>query len=218
MDFFGNGETSALIVSIIKIILVDILLAGDNSVVIGMVASKLSADLQRKAILWGTAGAIIMRLVFAFVLVEALHRIPGLHLVGGLLLVWIAVQLLSDSEQEEKAESKDSLKSAIITIIIADMSMSIDNVLGVVGAADGNINLVIMGMLISVPIIIFSSSLIAKYIQKYPIILYIGAAILAWVAADMIMKDSIISSYVVGYELLLKVLCIIFVIGISKIR
>ena len=122
-----------------KIIMIDILLAGDNAVVIGMAAGKLSPDLQKKAILWGTFGAIALRLLFATVLVEALHLIPAIHLGGGLVLLWIAIQLLKGDDEEHNIEAKDSLRGAVFTIIMADAMMSIDNVLGVVGASNGHL-------------------------------------------------------------------------------
>ncbi|WP_288190824.1 TerC family protein, partial [uncultured Veillonella sp.] len=176
-----------------KIIIVDIVLAGDNAVVIGMAAEKLSPDLQKKAIFWGTFGAIAIRLVLAFLLAEALHIIPALHIIGGIVLAWIAVKLLMDQDEEAHVEAKDSLREAIITIVLADAMMSIDNVIGVVAAAQGIMELVVLGMLVTVPIIIFSASLFAKLISKYPIILYAGGAVLGWVAGEMVVADPLLA-------------------------
>ena len=200
-----------------KIIIIDILLAGDNAVVIGMAAGKLHADLQKKAIFWGTFGAIALRLLMATVLVEALHIIPALHIIGGLVLLWIAIQLLADSDETKDIKARNSLRGAIVTIVMADAMMSIDNVLAVVAAAQGHLELVIVGMLITVPIIIFSSALFAKIINRFPIILYAGGALLGWVAGEMIIEDALLQPYIAGYEIWIKLLCIIIVLLLASI-
>lgn len=199
-------------VKIGKIILIDLVLAGDNAVVIGMAASALPHELQKKAIFWGTFGAIALRLVLAFLLVEALAYIPALHLVAGVVLLWIAFKLVADDEEEPDIEKKDNLRSAIITIIIADGMMSIDNVLGVVAAAKGHFLLVLTGMLISVPIIVFSSALFARLIGRFPSILYAGGAVLGWVAGEMIVADDLVAPYVAGYELYVQAGCVLLVL------
>lgn len=198
-----------------KIIMIDILLAGDNAVVIGMAAGKLSPDLQKKAILWGTFGAIALRLLFATVLVEALHLIPAIHLGGGLVLLWIAIQLLKGDDEEHNIEVKDSLRGAVFTIIMADAMMSIDNVLGVVGASNGHLEFVIVGMLITVPLIIYGSSIFAKLIGKYPIILLFGGGLLGWVAGEMMVEDPILMPYVQGEELFFKIGTVFFVLIVT---
>ncbi len=198
-----------------KIIMIDILLAGDNAVVIGMAAGKLSPDLQKKAILWGTFGAIALRLLFATVLVEALHLIPAIHLGGGLVLLWIAIQLLKGDDEEHNIEAKDSLRGAVFTIIMADAMMSIDNVLGVVGASNGHLEFVIVGMLITVPLIIYGSSIFAKLIGKYPIILLFGGGLLGWVAGEMMVEDPILMPYVQGEELFFKIGTVFFVLIVT---
>lgn len=200
-----------------KIILIDLLLAGDNAVVIGMAAGKLKPELQKKAIFWGTFGAIILRLVFATVLVEALHVIPALHVIGGLVLLWIAIQLLADSEDDANIKAKSTLLGAITTIIMADAMMSIDNVLGVVAAAQGDLEIVIVGMLITVPIIVYSASIFAKFINKYPIILWAGGALLGWVAGEMIVEEQLLAPYISGYELWVKLAAVIIVLVVAKI-
>ena len=198
-----------------KIIMIDILLAGDNAVVIGMAAGKLSPDLQKKAILWGTFGAIALRLLFATVLVEALHLIPAIHLGGGLVLLWIAIQLLKGDDEEHNIETKDSLRGAVFTIIMADAMMSIDNVLGVVGASNGHLEFVIVGMLITVPLIIYGSSIFAKLICTYPIILLFGGGLLGWVAGEMMVEDPILMPYVQGEELFFKIGTVFFVLIVT---
>ena len=198
-----------------KIIMIDILLAGDNAVVIGMAAGKLSPDLQKKAILWGTFGAIALRLLFATVLVEALHLIPAIHLGDGLVLLWIAIQLLKGDDEEHNIEAKDSLRGAVFTIIMADAMMSIDNVLGVVGASNGHLEFVSVGMLITVPLIIYGSSIFAKLIGKYPIILLFGGGLLGWVAGEMMVEDPILMPYVQGEELFFKIGTVFFVLIVT---
>ena len=198
-----------------KIIMIDILLAGDNAVVIGMAAGKLSPDLQKKAILWGTFGAIALRLLFATVLVEALHLIPAIHLGGGLVLLWIAIQLLKGDDEEHNIEAKDSLRGAVFTIIMADAMMSIDNVLGVVGASNGHLEFVSVGMLITVPLIIYGSSIFAKLIGKYPIILLFGGGLLGWVAGEMMVEDPILMPYVQCEELFFKIGTVFFVLIVT---
>lgn len=198
-----------------KIIMIDILLAGDNAVVIGMAAGKLSPDLQKKAILCGTFGAIALRLLFATVLVEALHLIPAIHLGGGLVLLWIAIQLLKGDDEEHNIEAKDSLRGAVFTIIMADAMMSIDNVLGVVGASNGHLEFVSVGMLITVPLIIYGSSIFAKLIGKYPIILLFGGGLLGWVAGEMMVEDPILMPYVQGEELFFKIGTVFFVLIVT---
>ena len=203
------------LLAMLQIIVIDILLAGDNAIVIGMAARNLPAHLQKKAIFWGTAGAIILRLVMAFLFVEALNNIPALRLVGGILLLWIGYKLVVDDDGEHNIEAKDNLRAAIMTIVIADGIMGIDNVIGVVGAASGNMTLVAVGMLITVPIIIYGSTLFVKVIQRFPIILYVGGGILAWVGAAMSVEDKLISHTVAPYALLIKIGAVIFVVGAS---
>ena len=208
------------LLAMLQIIVIDILLAGDNAIVIGMAARNLPAHLQKKAIFWGTAGAIILRLVMAFLFVEALNNIPALRLVGGILLLWIGYKLVADDESEHNIEAKDNLRAAITTIVIADGIMGIDNVIGVVGAAKGHLELVIVGMLITVPIIVFCSTLFARIINKFPAILWAGGALLGWVAGEMIVEDPLLLPYIQGEELLVKFGAVFFVLivtGIIKI-
>ena len=204
------------LLAMLQIIVIDILLAGDNAIVIGMAARNLPANLQKKAIFWGTAGAIILRLVMAFLFVEALNNIPALRLVGGILLLWmIGYKLVADDESEHNIEAKDNLRAAITTIVIADGIMGIDNVIGVVGAANGDMMLVAIGMLITVPIIIYGSTLFVKVIERFPIILYVGGGILGWVGAGMSVEDKLISHTVEPYALFIKIAAVVLVVGAS---
>ena len=211
MDYFS----AAGILAIVQIILIDILLAGDNAIVIGMAARNLPAHLQKKAIFWGTFGAIALRLIMAFLFVEAINNIPALRLVGGLLLLWIGYKLVAGDDSEYNVEAKDNLRAAITTIVIADGIMGIDNVLGVVGAAGGDMMLVAGGMLITVPIIVYGSTLFVKIIERFPIILYVGGGILAWVGAAMSLEDNLIKHTVEPYALAIKIAAVVLVLGIS---
>jgi YjbE family integral membrane protein len=175
------------------IILIDLVLAGDNALVIAMAARKLPDNLRRKAILWGTVGAIVVRSAMTMAVVWLL-MIPGLRLIGGLLLIWIAIKLLAPQEDEEH-EAADNFWSAMKTIIIADAVMGVDNVLAVAGAAHGSFLLVVLGLLISIPIVVWGSTLVLKMIDKYPIIIYLGAAVLAYTAAVMIWDEPILKPY-----------------------
>lgn len=200
-----------------RLIVIDILLAGDNAVVIGMAASKLNPSLQKKAILWGTLGAIILRLLFATLLVEALSYIPALHIIGGAVLLWIAIQLLVGDDQQETIQAKSKLLPAIVTIVMADAMMSIDNVLAVVGASQGHLEYVVVGMLVTVPLVIYGSTIFAKVINRYPIILYVGGMLLGWVGGEMMTEDKLLEPYIGGYELWIKLLCIVLVLVLVTI-
>lgn len=161
---------------IVQIILIDLALGGDNSIVIGMAAKNLPPRLQKKAILYGTAGAILLRFLLAFI-VSWLLFIPFLKTVGGVLLVGIGIKLIGAQGKEEThhIEAKDSLGAAIKTIILADVLMSLDNVLGIVGVTNNHWGLLIFGMLISVPIIILGSTMVIKIMNKFPILIYVAA-------------------------------------------
>lgn len=192
--------STAGLIAMLQIVLIDILLAGDNAIVIGMAAKNLPAHLQKKAILGGTMGAIILRLIMAFVFVEAINNIPALRLIGGIALLFIAHSLISDDDKEHKIEAKDALIPAITTIVVADGIMSIDNVLGVIGAANGHMGIAIAGILVTVPIIMFGSSLFIKIIERFPIILYIGGAILAYAGAGMFLEDDLVKNVLAPYH------------------
>lgn len=175
--------------TIVQVILVDLALGGDNSIVIGMAAKNLPHDLQKKAILYGTAGAIFMRVLMAAMVIWLL-QIPYLKTVGAVLLIAIGIKLIGANDDDEvNVEAKDSLFDAIRTIIAADALMSLDNVLGIVGTTGGNLELLVLGMLISVPIIIFGSTIVIKIMNRFPILVYIGGIILGWAAGGMITTD-----------------------------
>ena len=173
------------------IILLDILLGGDNAVVIAMAANKLSPALRKKAILIGTAGAVIIRLIMTFIAVWLL-TIPYLQVIGGLILLPIAVKLLVPEEHHDEVKASDNLMGAIKTIIIADAAMGIDNVLAIAGAPHGSFLLVAIGFLVSIPIIVGGSTIIGRLMDRFPVILYAGAGLLGWTAGSMIGHDKIL--------------------------
>lgn len=193
MELFSPEFWSALL----AIIVIDLVLAGDNAIVIGLASRNLPKNLQKRAVYWGTAGAIVIRLLFTFVAVWLL-KIPGLLLVGGLFLLWIAYKLLADDKGHDNIKSGTTIKEAIRTIIIADAVMGIDNVLAVAGAAHGDFLLVVLGLIISVPIVVWGSTMILKLIEKYPIIVYIGTAVLALTAGKMITDETFIKDFLEG--------------------
>ena len=180
-----------------QVILIDLALGGDNSIVIGMAAKNLPPHLQKRAIIYGTIGAIVLRFTLAFI-VSWLFHIPFLKTVGGILLIGIGIKLIGARNEEEdvKVEAKDSLWAAVRTIILADALMSLDNVLGIVGVTGNHWGLLIFGMLISVPIIIFGSTIVVKVMNKFPILMYIGGAILGWAAGGMLVTDHYLAEYV----------------------
>lgn len=182
---------------IAQVILIDLALGGDNSIVIGMAAKNLPSHLQRKAILYGTGGAIVLRFIMAFI-VSWLFHIPFLKTVGGLLLVIIGIKLIGAPEEDENmhVEAKETLWPAVRTIMMADALMSLDNVLAIVGVTDNHWGLLMLGMLISVPIIIFGSTVVAKVMNKFPILVYVGGAILGWAAGGMVASDLYLAQYV----------------------
>jgi len=185
MELFSAPWWSALL----AIVLIDLVLAGDNAIVIALAARNLPAHLKTKAIVWGTVGAIVVRSIMTVGVVWLL-KIPGLMLVGGLGLVWIAYKLLADDDGGEHSDPlANTFWGAMKTIIVADALMGVDNVLGVAGAAHGAFDLVIIGLLISVPIVVFGSSVVLKLVERFPIIIQAGAAVLALTAAKMIVSE-----------------------------
>jgi len=188
MEFLSAAWWSALL----AIILIDLVLAGDNAIVIALAARSLPPALQRKAVIWGTVGAIAVRSVMTVGVVWLL-QIPGLMLVGGLGLVWIAYRLLADTDQgEEHGPVASTFWGAMKTIIVADALMGVDNVLGVAGAAHGSFDLVVIGLLVSVPIVVFGSTLVLRLVERFPIIIRAGAAVLAFTAAKMIVGEPLL--------------------------
>ena len=180
----------------LAIILIDIVLAGDNALVIGMAANKLPPELRKKAIFWGTFGAIAIRFVSVAALTYLL-MIPGLRAIGAAALIWIGWKLVFDSG-EHSIEAKDTFWGAIGTIVIADAVMGIDNALGIAAAANGNFILVVAGLLISVPIILFGATLVSKILERWPDTVFLGSFVLFAVAMLMLMKEPLMASWWAG--------------------
>ncbi len=188
MELFSTPWWSALL----AIILIDLVLAGDNAIVIALAARNLPPHLQKKAIAWGAVGAIGVRSVMTVGVVWLL-KIPGLMLIGGLGLLWIAYKLLADQgDKEHDGPVASTFWGAMKTIVVADALMGIDNVLGVAGAAQGSFDLVIIGLLVSVPIVVFGSKVVLKLVERFPVIINIGAAVLAFTAAKMIVSEQLL--------------------------
>jgi YjbE family integral membrane protein len=185
MELFSPAFWLALL----NVVFIDLILAGDNAIVIGLAARNLHPSVQKRAILYGTGGALLIRIV-ATVIVLWLLKVPWLLLVGGLLLIWIAYKLLADQgEEHSDIKAGSSLWVAVRTIVIADAAMGLDNVIAVAGAAQQHLVLVILGLLISVPIIVWGSTLFIKLINRFPWIIYLGAIVLGYTASNMITEE-----------------------------
>lgn len=196
MELFSVPWWSALL----AIILIDLVLAGDNAIVIALAARNLPPEHQNKAIVWGTVGAIVVRSAMTVGVVWLL-KIPGLMLVGGLGLLWIAYKLISDtSEDEHEGGGATTFWGAMKTIVVADALMGVDNVLGVAGAANGSFDLVVIGLLISIPIVVLGSKLVLRLVEKWPVIIQLGAAVLAFTAAQMIINEKLLDPVFDGGE------------------
>jgi YjbE family integral membrane protein len=194
MELFSTPWWSALL----AIILIDLVLAGDNAIVIALAARNLPPHLQRRAVMWGTVGAIGVRSAMTVGVVWLL-KIPGLMLAGGLGLLWIAYKLLADqSGDEHDGPVASTFWGAMKTIVVADALMGVDNVLGVAGAAQGSFDLVVIGLLISIPIVVFGSTMVLKLVERFPIIIRLGAAVLAFTAAKMIVNEAWLSNIFQG--------------------
>ncbi len=185
-----------------QIIMIDILLGGDNAVVIALACRKLPAAQRTKGIIWGTAGAIVLRVVLIFFALTLL-QVPYLKIVGGLLLVWIGVKLLIPESEDEHSniQASDKLWAAVKTVIIADFVMSLDNVIAIAGAAQGaggdhQMPLVIFGLLVSIPIIVWGSQLVIKLMDRFPMVITVGAMLLGWIAGTMIIGDPALKDWV----------------------
>ena len=186
-------SAEAFAIALLQIIAIDIILGGDNAIVIALACRNLPQKQRRIGILWGTAGAIILRVILVF-FASALMTTPGLRLIGGLLLLWIGVKLLTDQPNhnfDKKIAQKSNLLGAIQTIIIADFVMSLDNALAIAAASKGSIFLVVFGLVLSVPIIIGGSTIILRMMERFPFIIVIGAGLLGWLGGDLIANDSI---------------------------
>ena len=198
LDFLSAGFVSALF----AIVLIDLVLAGDNALIIGLVARSLPKNTQRKVIFWGTFGAIVVRAVMAILVVYILD-LPGFMLAGGLALVWIARKLLTPEEQGGENHlvkgPATSFAGAIRTIVVADAVMGVDNVLAIGGAATGNVLLIVLGLAISVPIIVWGSQLVIRLVDRFPSVVLLGGAVLAWTGYSMVVREPLLGPWFAGH-------------------
>lgn len=187
LDFF---------IGLVSIIIIDLVVSGDNAMVIALASRNLPDEQRKKAILWGTFGAVGIRIILT-VLAVYLLQVPFLKAIGGVFLIWVAVKLLVDNAGDEEAQIKSpaSFGKAIRTIILADLVLSLDNIFAVAAAGEGHIGLVLIGLAISIPIIVWGSTLILKLINRFPVLIYVGAAVLGWTAGKMLVSDKVIDDF-----------------------
>jgi len=195
MDFMS----SAVWVALWQIVVVDVLLSGDNAVVIALACRNLPDRHRNIAVLGGTAGAVGARLVFCFT-ISTLLEIPALKLVGGALLLWIGIKLMQpeDTDESDAVKSAAGLWGAIRTIVIADLVMSLDNVIGIVAAAKGHFGLIAFGLCLSIPLIVFGSKIVLSVLHRFPVLVVAGAGLLGWLAGEIIVHDPLVPKMVPG--------------------
>jgi YjbE family integral membrane protein len=183
-------------IGLVKIVWINIILSGDNAVVIALAARTLPPHQQRLAVFWGSGAAVVMRVILTVVAAKLL-ALPYLQIVGGLLLLWIGVQLLAEEDEDDEQEAKEygSLMAAVRTILLADLVMSLDNVIAVAAAAQGSITLLILGLAISIPLVIFGATLMVKLMERFPVIVVAGAALIGWVAGETIVSDAVLADH-----------------------
>src|SRR5258707_12449622 len=189
--------TQAFWIGLAKIIGVNVVLSGDNAVVIALAARSLPAKQQKQAILWGAGAAVVLRIILTIFAV-ALLSLPWLKIVGGLLLFWIGIKLLVPEDGDDNINASDHLFTAIKTILIADLVMSLDNVIAVAAAAGGSLTLLILGLAISIPLVVFGATLLVHLMDRYPIIITIGAALIGMVAGEMLVTDPVALDWMNG--------------------
>ncbi|HYP82874.1 TerC family protein [Variovorax sp.] len=193
-------QSSDFWIGLLKIVWINIILSGDNAVVIALAARSLPPAQQKRAILLGSGAAVVLRIALTVVAAKLL-TLPFLQVAGGLLLLWIGVQLLGDEEDGEgSGKEPGSMAAAVRTILLADLVMSLDNVIAVAAAARGNMALLVLGLAISIPLVIFGSQLMIRLMERFPIIVMLGAALIGWVGGETIVNDAALSGVVEGRE------------------
>jgi YjbE family integral membrane protein len=191
--------TAEFWVAAVQIVIVNILLSGDNAVVIALACRNLPPKQRRWGIFWGAFGAIALRIVLT-VFALSLLELPWLKLIGGLLLLWIGVKLIAEEEDEgDDIKGSERLLSAVKTVIIADLVMSLDNVLGVAAAANGSVILLTFGLLVSIPLVIVGSQLILKVIERFPVLIVAGGALLGYIAGEMFVREAVLAPWIDGH-------------------
>ena len=207
-------------VAAVQIVIVNILLSGDNAVVIALACRNLPAKQRRWGIFWGAFGAIALRIVLT-VFALSLLELPWLKLIGGLLLLWIGVKLIAEEDGEgDDIQGSDRLFSAVKTVIIADLVMSLDNVLGVAAAANGSVILLTFGLLVSIPLVIVGSQLILKVIERFPMLVVAGGALLGYIAGEMFVREAVLVPYIDAHahwlHWSLPIICAALVVVVAK--
>lgn len=208
----------AFFMAMLNIIFINLILSGDNAVLIAMAVRNLHKSNRVKGMIFGTGAAVVLRVVLTF-FVALLLKISFLKLVGGCLIFWIALKLFTDADSGEDVKQATTLRQAIQIILIADLTMSLDNVLAIAGAAGGNLLLLIFGLVLSIPIVIFTAQLLSILMDRYPIIVVVGAAILGRVTGEMIMTDSAIASWLHPSTTLIYLVegfCMLAVVAVGK--
>ena len=218
MEYFND----AWLVAVLQVIAIDIVLGGDNAIIIALACRNLPKHQRRAGIIWGAAGAIILRVIMVFFATN-LMEVSGLRMIGGILLIWIGVKLLTEGETQNldgKINQSSNLLTAIRTIIIADFVMSLDNALAITAAAKGDIGLVVFGLLLSVPIIIWGSSLILRLMERFPVISTAGAGLLGWLGGSLMISDKLLAKFTAmlppATPTIAAAIGVIFVIAIGK--
>ena len=185
-------------IGLVKIIWINIILSGDNAVVIALAARSLPPEQQRKAVFFGSGAAVVLRIALTVVAAKLLEM-SYLQIIGGLLLLWIGVQLLGDEEDGDgEAKQHGGLMAAVRTILIADLVMSLDNVIAVAAAAKGSMLLLVLGLAISIPLVVFGSTLMIKLMSRYPVIVTFGAGLIGWVGGETIASDVALKPFLAG--------------------
>ena len=196
MEFLNSPD---FWIGLVKIIWINIILSGDNAVVIALAARSLPPEQQKKAVMIGSGAAVVLRIVLTVVAAKLLE-LSFLQIIGGALLLWIGYQLLTgDEDGEGESKGKGGMMAAVRTILIADLVMSLDNVIAVAATAQGNMVLLILGLAISIPLVIFGSTLMIKLMERFPVIITLGAALIGWVAGETIVNDNILHDYVAAH-------------------
>src|SRR3954467_2941579 len=190
--------SQAFWLGLLKIIGVNIILSGDNAVVIALAARSLPARQQKQAVLWGAGAAVVLRILLT-IFAAALLSLPWLKLIGSLLLFWIGVKLLIPEDGEDNIQASEHLMTAIKTILIADLVMSLDNVIAVAAAAAGSYVLLILGLAISIPLVVFGATLLIKLMERFPVIITLGAGLIGWVAGEMLVADSALKGWLTAW-------------------
>ncbi len=216
MELLNNAD---FWIGLVKIVWINIILSGDNAVVIALAARSLPPEQQKKAVLFGSGAAVVLRIVLTVVAAKLL-ALPYLQIVGGLLLLWIGLQLLGEEDDGDgEAKETGGMMAAIRTILIADLVMSLDNVIAVAAAAQGSMVLLILGLAISIPLVIFGSTLMIKLMERFPIIVMLGAALIGWVGGETIASDTALAAVRAANPWLLHTAAAIgalFVIGVGR--